>query len=1033
MNWAGFSIEKRYTVIALSLAVLIFGLLAWTQLPIALFPDTAPPLVNIVTAYPGAAALDVAENVSEPIEEEVATLDGIAKVSSTSQDGLSIVTAEFEYNRDVDLVAVDVQNALSRIRGQLSPSIAEPRVLKFSTSDKPVVTLAVRAKDEQALSLGAVRRLTEDELEPILQRTKDVAAVDVFGGARPQVNVQVDRDRLEMAGLTLGAVVQALQEGNLTAPAGRIDRARREVLLRFDQAATDPAGLERIPLVEQAGQRVLLGDVASVEEGTADRRSAYRAHGREAVALQVLQRQDANTVEVVERVEDLMPALERQFPELEIEVATEEASFTELVVGNMGSSILSALLLASLVIFLFVGSLRGALIVSISMPMSFLLALALMWLSGMELNLVTLSAVILAVGIVVDASVVVLENIARHRAEQEKESVEKAAVTGTNEVFFAILAGLLTTLIVLVPFLFLTGFVGKVFGPLATTMIYAFSSSLLAAVTLIPLLAAHLLGRERRWEQKAARFATGWFDRAMTWLRARYLALLERGLEHRVLTLGAMLLLLLGSLVLLRVRGMEVLPRLDSGSFYVSLEAEPGSSFEETLRIVGRVEALLAQESAVVNYTAQVGFEPEASYLGDAGAMGVQQAFLTVDLVSRKERDETIWEIEDRLRQEVAGVPGIRTAVIKEMGGTAKSTTSAPLNVRLSGPDMDELNRLAGEVAAQMRGVPGAVNIYRRWSMDRPEVRFTVDRLQAARYGLSPRRLATETFTAVEGVPVTTLDRPDGTSDPIVVRYAEAARDELGDVLAVRPRPGLPLGEMADAQQALSPNLVTREALRPTADVAGFHHERAFSHVVADIEQALAGVEVPPGYEIAVTGEQADLEESSGQMIGALLIALVAVYLLLVAQFKSFLHPFTVLLAVPLVLVGVSAALIIAGKVISLAVLTALILLIGIAVNNSIILLDFILEAQRGGTDRYRAVVDAVAVRFRPIMMTSFSTIIGMLPLALEWALGAERFSPMAVAIIGGLTASSLLTLVVVPVFYTVVDDAARRVKTIFA
>ncbi len=1029
MNWAQFAIDKKYTVVALSLAVFIFGVLAWKTLPVALFPETAPPLVNVTTAYPGATALDVAEEVSEPIEEEVATLDGIANVSSTSQDGFSIVTAEFEYDRNVDLVAVDVQNALTRVRGALPSSISEPRVLKFSTSDKPVITLAVRAKDTKALSLGEVRQRAEDQLEPVLQRTRDVASVDAFGGALRQVNVQVDQDRLEGVGLGLGAVVQALKEGNVTAPAGRIERSRREVLLRFDQSVSDLSELEQIPLAGRDGRRVLIGDVARVTTGTADRRSSYRAAGKEAVALQVFQRQDANTVEVVERVQALLPDLNERFPGLVIEVADEEASFTRLVVNNMGTSILSALLLASLVIFLFIGSLRGALIVSISMPMSFLLALALMQLAGMELNLVTLSAVILAVGIVVDASVVVLENISRHRSEREGEPVERAAVTGTREVFFAVLAGLLTTLIVLVPFLFLTGFVGKVFGPLATTLIFAFSSSLLAAVTLIPLLAAHLLGRERHWEQAFTRVVTGWFDRSMTWLRERYLGLLELGLNHRAVTLAGLGLLLLGSVILLGVRGMEVLPRLDSGSFYVSLETEPGTSFEETLETVRRVEGLIEKEASVTNYTAQVGFEPEASYLGDAGAMGVQQAFLTVDLVSRKERDETIWEIEGRLRREIDGVPGIRTAVVKEMGGTAKSTTSAPLNVRISGPDLGELNRLADQVAARMRAVPGAANVYRRWSMDRPEIRFRVDRLRAVHYGLSPHRLATETFNAVEGVTATRLDRPDGTSDPIVVRYEQSARDQLEDVLAVRARPGLPLSEMAEATPTLAPNLVTREALLPTADVAGFHQGRAFSHVVADIEEALTEIDVPPGYQMTVTGEQADLEESSGQMLASLLIALLAVYLLLVAQFKSFVHPLTVMLAVPLVLVGVSAALVLGGKVISLAVLMALVLLIGIAVNNSIILVDFILEARRTGIDRYRAVVDAVTVRFRPIMMTSFSTIIGMLPLALEWALGAERFSPMAIAIIGGLTASSLLTLVVIPVFYTVVDDLLTWIK----
>jgi CzcA family heavy metal efflux pump len=1027
-SWAHFSIDNRYTVFAASLAVIIFGTLAWTQLPIALFPETAPPLVNVITPYPGSAALDVAQDVSDPLEEELATLDGIAEVSSTSQDGLSVVTVEFEYGRDVDLVAVDVQNAISRIRETLPSSIGEPRVLKFSTSDKPVITLAARPDTDQG-TLSDVRLLADEELQPILQRTRGVAAVDVFGGARPQVNVHVDRSRLEAAQLTLGAVIQALQAGNVTAPAGRIDRTRRETLLRFDETATSVADLERLPLAERNGQRILLGDIATVHEGAADRRSAYRANGQDAVALQVIQQEDANTVDVVERVTALVPELQRQFPDLAIEVADEEASFTRLVVDNMGTSILSALLLASLVIFLFIGSLRGALIVSISMPMSFLLTLALMWMLDMELNLVTLSAVILAVGIVVDAAVVVLENIARHRSEGDR-SVDKAAVVGTDEVFFAVLVGVSTTLIVLVPFLFLTGFVGMVFGPLSKTLIFAFSASLLAAVTLIPLLATLILGDERDWEVATIERATGWFDQAMSRLRDGYLFLLRNALQRRWLTLGLTAVVLVGSVVLLRVRGQEVLPRLDSGSFYISLETEPGTSFEETTRTVRRIEDLLAEHPHVLNYTARIGFEPDAMALGDAGAMSVQQAFMTVDLVSRKQREASIWDIQNRLRTQIWGIPGLRTAVLKEMGGTAKSTTSAPINVRFSGPDLQTLDRLAAEAMRRMETVPGAVNVYRQWTLERPEMRLRVDHLQAAHHDLSTQQLAAETFAAVEGRPATTLDAPDGTTWPVVVRYAEPDRASLDDVLGVRAKPGLPLRDMTTAQPALAPNLITHTDLTRTADVLGFHYGRPFSHVIGDVETALADMNLPEGYEMAVVGENEDLQESAGQMIVSLLVALVAVYLLLVAQFRSFVNPLVVMLSVPLVLVGVSVALFLAGKVISMSVMLGLILLVGIAVNNAILLMDFILEHRRSGVVRRQAVVEAVRVRFRPIMMTSFSTIMGMLPLALEWALGAERFSPMAVAVIGGLAASSLLTLVIIPVFYTVVDDLATRVQS---
>ncbi|MFH5833384.1 efflux RND transporter permease subunit [Halalkalibaculum sp. DA384] len=1017
MNWAGFSIQNRYTIYALSLAILVFGAQSYLTLPISLFPETSPPVVTIITQYPGATALDVAEKVSEDLEEEVSALDGIAKVTSKSQDGLSVVTAEFQYDVSVDLAAVDVQNAVSRFSGRLPESVSEPRILKISSSDKPVITLGISSNDG---NLRKVRQIADDEIAPILQRLRGVASVDIFGGYRRQINISINRDRMEAANLTLGTISRSVQSANISRPLGSIENNRREVLLRFDESLTTAEEIRGIPIKNEHNQRLLIGDIAEVEDGVADPQSAFMVNGTEVVALQVLQQDDANTVEVVSRVTGELPSLRQQYPGLTFEVATEEGSFTEQVTGNMATSIALALFLASFIIFGFLESIRRAFIVSIAMPMSFLLTFALMKLNGMELDLVTLSAIILAVGMVVDGAVVVIENISRHY-DEENLSAKQAAIDGTGEVFFAVLVGVATTIIVLIPFQFLTGFVGKVFGPLSLTMIFAFGSSILMAVTLIPLL-FFLLERNNSeigsWIEKYI----APFNRGMDNIRDGYLVLLDWSLKHRAILLTGTLIIFIGSMALLAMRGMEVLPKLDSGSFFISVEAEPGSSFNKTKSIVCDIEDLLKEDNDVINYTSQIGFEPDAKFFGDAGAMGVQQAFITVELVSRKERERSIWDIEHQLRDKINRIPGIRTAVLKEMGGTAKSTTAAPIDVRISGPDLEQLNRLAKEVAERVRNVEGAVNIYRQWTLERPEVQFTIDRYNTAFYDLTPGYIAQETFAAVDGVPVSRLDAPDGTDPNIVVRYDSTNRRVLDDVLQTKLKPGLPLSSVAKTDVQLAPNLITRENLIRTADVLGFTYDRAFSHVIADIESSISEMEVPNGYELQVTGENSDLQESRSQMLGALLAALIAVYLLMVAQFRSFIHPLTVMLAVPLVVVGAAIALIIAGKVISMSVLIGFILLVGIAVNNSVILIDFILH-QMKGESREEIVKKSVAVRFRPIMMTTFSTVIGMLPLALELALGAERFSPMAIVIIGGLTASSILTMVVVPVFYTVIDD----------
>ncbi|MGD2135205.1 MAG: efflux RND transporter permease subunit, partial [Gemmatimonadales bacterium] len=501
MTLPDFALRNRYTVWALSIGILAFGLLAYVRLPIQLFPDTAPPLVNVLTAYPGATARDVADLVSDPIEEEAASLQGVYQVSSTSQEGLSLVAVEFDYDISVDLAAVDVQNAISRIRERLPSTVEEPQVLKFSTSDRPVLTVGLVAED-----LVAARRLAEDVLAPELQRQQGVALIDVFGGYQPEIGVQVDRELLEAHRLPLGAVVEAIQTYNVSVPAGQIRSHGRQYTFRVDEQTHSVSDLARIPIAARAGGRVLVGDVAQVVEGKGEDLSRYRVDGESAIAIQVFKQDDANTVAVVHRARAQVTEFASRYPDIRFVEAEESASFTQQVVGNMLGSVLQALLLASIVIFLFLGSVRRGLVVAVSMPMSFLLTFAVMRAVGLQLDLVTLTAIILAVGMVVDGSVVVLENISRIYHEEDLPPLE-AASRGASEIQFAVIAGNATTLMVLLPLLFLYGFVGKTFGPLAATLLIAFVSSLLVALVLVPVLSALMVRQGGKIEALALKLS----------------------------------------------------------------------------------------------------------------------------------------------------------------------------------------------------------------------------------------------------------------------------------------------------------------------------------------------------------------------------------------------------------------------------------------------------------------------------------------------------------------------------------------------
>jgi hydrophobe/amphiphile efflux-1 (HAE1) family protein len=1029
MTLSEFSLGNRYAIYALAIAAVIFGTLAYLSLPIQLFPDTAPPLVNVLTPYPGAVAEDVAELVSDPIEDESASLEGVYKVTSTSQDGLSLVTVEFRYDVLVDLAAVDVQNAISRIRGSLPKGIGEPQVLKFSTSNRPVLTMGLAGDNPVE-----VRDLAQDVLAPELQRVPGVALVDVFGGYKPEIAVSVDRDRLEAHRLPLGAVVEAIRTHNVSVPAGQVRSAGRQYTFRVDAQSQSLGDIARIPLTTPAGKQIRVGHVATITEGSAEDLSRFRVNGQSAIAMQVFKRDDANTVEVVELARARFGELSRHYPDIRMTVAEESASFTRQVVSNMLGSVWQALILATIVIFLFLGSVRRGIVVAISMPMSFLLTFAGMKLFNIQVDMVTLTAVILAIGMVVDASVVVLENITRCYQEG-RLSPEEAARIGAVEIQFAVIAGNATTLTVLVPLLFLYGFVGKTFGPLAATLIIAFVSSLLVALSLVPILTALVTRDGGKVERVAARISSPW-NKLMDRVRSGYVAVLKHSLRRRWLVFVTAAVLLVLALIILRFQGMELLPKMDGGASFVTVETPSGSSLDETENVIQEVEAAILGEPEVQLLYSQMGFEPGMHSFAGGGAQGPTQGYVSVTLTPRTERKKNIWEIQDRLREKLVKIPNIQNFVVRESGSTAKATTSSSIVISIRGEDPLILDRLGDQVFDAIREVDGVVNPYRTWRLDQRNVTISVDEERARELGISPIMMAQELVQSLDGVIVGSFRGELGQDTRIRVRYDRPYREEERDVFAVRTisaidGKAIPMGTIAQGRETYVQGLVTREDLQPTLDVLALHQERPLNFVTADVARAVTQIVVPQGYAISLAGEEKDMGESRGELTGAMLIAFVAIYLLLVAQFRSFAHPITVLMAVPLSLIGVAISLWITGKSVSMPVLVGLILLIGIVVNNSIILIDFIRQRRSEGIERREAIVGSVSTRFRPIMMTSLSTIAGMIPLAMEWALGAERFSPLAIAVIGGMTASTLLTMVFIPVLYDAFDDLGTRLKPI--
>lgn len=1024
LNWAHFSIKNKYTIFAIVIAILFFGLFSKATLKEQLMPDTSPPLVTIMTNYPGASAQEVAENVTEILEEEISLVSGVKNIKSTSQNDLSIIKVEFYYDTDENQAALDVENAVNRILHKLPNQVQKPQILKFNTSDKPILNIALTSDEE---SLERLRFVADNKLKTELQLLENVAAVDVFGGHQEQINISLKNDVIQAYNLTPDTIINSLEFNNSARSLGRISQGNEELLLRIDEKFQNIEEIKNLIVFSQNNQTLRLKDIAEIEKGEGEQRSLFRVNGQEAISLQIIKKDSANTVATVDEVLAKLSQLEEKYDTIDFSVVSNDAVFTSQVVDNMTSSILTAIILTALIILLFIVSLKESLIVAISMPLSFLSSLSLMKIFDLQLDLITLSALILSIGFVVDNSIVVVESIMRHHKDLGK-NIKDAAIDGTQEIILAVLAGTGTTLIVLIPLLFLEGFIGKVFGPLAKTLIFTLSSSLFVALTIIPLLVSlDLKLGFLTYIEKSVKPLIAPFNSFMDKIQSFYLKALRLALNWKKTVLLLSLLVLLVSGFTLRSIGMELFPRLDTGALTISVEALPGANITQTNKIVKNIEEILEKEQEIINYSVQVGYEPGGHFLGETGALGVNQAYFTVDLSSRKERAETIWEIQDRIREHIGLIPGINSFVVKDEGNTVVATSQAPLDVRISGPDKEVLNFLADDLVKKIKDVKGTTNIYKSWNLNTPELQLVLNKERLAELNLNSQMVSNQLFSNIQGLNVGGLKQGENINDLIInVRYAQEDRNNIKDLLKqiiISPLGiKVPLSDLAEVQPVKSPNIVTRENLEYTIDIYGFTQDRAFSHIVSDIEKLVNEQDLPTGYSIAVTGEQSELKTSLGDLGFSLLLAVILVYLLLVAQFKSFLHPLTIMVAIPLVLIGVAVLLILTKKFVSMPVILGLILLAGTVVNNSILLVDYILAQRLKGNNSNEAILSAVRMRFRPIMMTALSDIAGMLPLALELALGSERFSPLAISVIGGILAATFLTLIVVPLLFSLFE-----------
>jgi hydrophobic/amphiphilic exporter-1 (mainly G- bacteria), HAE1 family len=1032
MNLSRIAIRQPVFTTMLMLGLLVLGFFGFQRLSIDEFPDVSIPIIAVQTTYAGASPEAVEREVTRPIEEALSPVAGVTNVRSTSMEGASLIIVEFEMERSVESAAAEVRAKIEPLRRRLPASIEAPIVQTFDPSERPIISIALAS--EQA-SLGDLTAYAEDIMKPRLESVSGVASVRIVGGVEREIQVQLRPEPMQALGIGVNDVTGALQRFNSEAPAGRLDTGSGEELLRVSGRVQRPEQFGDVVVAMRNGAPVRLRDVATVAEATQEQRSVAFVNGERAIAVDILKVSGANTVAVADGVHRVLGEFDRTLPAAAtLQVVQDNSASIRASVFDVQIALLLGAILTVAVVFLFLGSGRATTITALTLPVSVVSSFILMDWLGFSLNVMTLMGLSLAVGILIDDAIVVIESIMRHR--QQGKDAMRAAEDGTKEIILPVVATTFTLLAVFVPVAFMGGIIGQFFFQFALTIAWAVVVSMFVSFTLMPMLSAWwdekpVAETEVRKVGRYARFRAG-FDEAFERLGVRYRGLIAWALDHRKATIGIAAASLAGALALAPMIGGGFVPDADRGQFTVSFETPTGSSLEYTRSKGSQVEEILRSLPGV-DYT-------YTSIGSGQGGMGgsVEAGRVIVNMVPRGERSVTQWEVMDLARREIAAVHGAQASVL---GSGAFGGGSQPIEVRIRGADLRELERLSAIVAAEVAGVPGTVEVDASLASGRPERRVEVRRDVAASLGVDVTQVTSTVSAAYAGRTATTWEAADGTTYDVVVRLPPELRRTSEHLAALPiatsqrdPRTGgavtVPLGQVADIQIGSGPAQIERQRMVRVATItAGIAPDANLRQVSSQVQSSLASLELPAGYTATIGGETEQMQEMLGYALEAILLGIILTYLVLASQFGSFTQPIAIMASLPLSLVGVMLALLVTGSGLNMMSMIGIILLMGLVTKNAILLIDRANEERAAGADRREALIRAGQVRLRPIMMTTLSTIFGMLPIALAIGQGAEMRAPMAQAVIGGIITSTLLTLVVVPVAFTYTDDLALWVK----
>jgi hydrophobe/amphiphile efflux-1 (HAE1) family protein len=1020
------AVKKPVSTILIFIGVMIFGFYSLSKLSIDLYPEIDPPIITVFTVYSGANAADIETNITRLLENNLNTVSNLKKLSSTSKENISLIILEFEWGVNLDEATNDVRDGISRIERYLPEGTEKPVIFKFNTSLIPILMLSATAEE----SYSALNKILDERIVNPLNRIDGIGAVGVSGGPKREIQVNVDPRKLEAYKLTVEQIGNAIRMENFNLPAGSLDLGSKTFPLRIQGELTSSDIIKDIVVGNYLGRQIKMKDVAVVKDTLAKLTMDERSNGKPAARIVIQKQSGANSVKLAKDVLEQLPVLMRSLPpDIKIETIFNTSDFIQNSINSLTLAVLFAGLFVMLIVLFFLGRWRATFIIIITIPVSLIVSFIYLYTTGNSINIISLSSLSIAIGMVVDDAIVVLENVTKHI--EKGSSPREASIYGTNEVGLAVVATTLTVVAVFFPLTLVGGLSGIMFKQLGWIVSLVVSASTLTALSLTPMLTSQMLRLNPPRKRGLAKLIFDNSERMLDALDNLYEKTLAWAIKHRALVLISSLVIFLSSIFLVTEVGTEFIPPSDNSRIGIMVELPTGVRVEKTKEVARQLEAAIKNSYPEVELiSTSSGAADDRNIFSAFGTNGTHIINITLRLISKTERERDIYLISDLLRKDIEKVPDISKYTVSPGGGGGMFGGQSSLEVIISGYDLDASNKFAHELAERMKNIKGTRDVKVSMEEPRPEYQVIFDREKLAFYGLNTTTAATFVRNRINGL-LASRYREDGDEYDVVVRYAESFRESIESIenILIYNNQGkaLRVKDVGTVAEYTSPPFIQRENRQRVVKVTSALYRASLTDVVKGIWAEIDKMEVPAGIGIDIGGDAEQQQESFADLLTLLLLVVILVYIVMATQFESLRSPFIIMLTMPFAFTGVFLALWITGETLNLISMIGAVMLVGIVVKNGIVLVDFTNLMRDRGLSITQAVLVSGRSRLRPVLMTTITTMLGMLPLAIGIGEGSEMWRPMGVAIIGGLTFSTIITLVLIPVVYTMFG--ANRMK----